>query len=116
VALTTADGGAAAVSLAELQGFQLILMDLRMPGVDGWGAARAIRGGAGPNRETPMLAFSADVTAGDDVDPDLFQGLVRKPIEMAELLHAIAHWTAGAPQPPDAKLDNQAVKRPQRRR
>jgi signal transduction histidine kinase/CheY-like chemotaxis protein len=91
VNLVAVDGGEAAITLADSRPFDLILMDLRMPGVDGWTAARAIRAGRGVNRDTPMLAFSADITA-DDQDLALFEGRVRKPIEMAALLEAIARW------------------------
>jgi len=98
VVLTTADGGEAAIQLTEVQAFELILMDLRMPGVDGWTAARAIRTGDGLNRDTPMLAFSADITADDAQALAVFEGIVRKPIEMAGLLLAIARWAAEAPE------------------
>ncbi|MBW8813021.1 MAG: MASE1 domain-containing protein [Caulobacterales bacterium] len=110
VVVTTADGGEAAIALAELRPFQLVLMDLRMPGVDGWAAARAIRDGAGPNRGAPILAFSADITADDQIASDVFQGVVRKPIEMLELLTTIARWSREAPAPAEAP------KRSQRRR
>jgi CheY-like chemotaxis protein len=111
VDLTTADGGEAAIAVARLQAFQLILMDLRMPGVDGWTAARLIREGDGRNRETPILAFSADISADDQIAPEVFQDVVRKPIEMLELLTTIAHWSRAAPLEPI-----QAPKRSQRRR
>ena len=111
VVLTLADGGESAVTLSQLQGFQLILMDLRMPAVDGWTAARAIRGRSGPNQETPMLAFSADIAADDEAALEMFEGVVRKPIEMAELLQAILRWTVAGADP-----ELQVAKRPQRRR
>jgi CheY-like chemotaxis protein len=110
VALTTADGGEAGLALARLQAFQLILMDLRMPGVDGWTAARTIRDEPGLNQATPILAFSADITADDTAALDVFEGVVRKPIEMAELLVAIAQWTRNS-EPAPARVE----KRPQRR-
>jgi CheY-like chemotaxis protein len=116
VALSTADGGEAAISISQLQEFQLILMDLRMPGVDGWTAARTIRGRPGRNQTTPMLAFSADITADDEAALSVFEGVVRKPIEMAELLFAIAHWTSQSSPSAGAALAHRAVKRPQRRR
>lgn len=97
VALTTAEGGEEALTLAASEPFALILMDLRMPGMDGWTAAREIRSRAGPNRETPMLAFSADITADDAQALAVFEGVVRKPIEMAGLLLAISRW-AGDPE------------------
>jgi len=105
VALTTADGGQAAIDLAQMQEFELILMDLRMPGVDGWTAARAIRSGDGPNRETPMLAFSADIAVDDDTALAVFEGVVPKPIEMMGLLATIARW-AGRKAAPSAAVSS----------
>jgi len=101
VTLTTADGGQAAIDLAQMQDFELILMDLRMPGVDGWTAARAIRSGDGRNRETAMLAFSADIGVDDATALAVFEGVVPKPIEMMGLLAAIARWAGhkAAPSP-----------------
>lgn len=94
VDLTEAVSGAQAVEAAKVQAFDLVLMDLRMPGVDGWAAAGAIREGEGPNRETPILAFSADVAPDRREAMGLFQDLVRKPIEPLELLKAILTWAA----------------------
>jgi CheY-like chemotaxis protein len=82
--------------MAGVRAFELILMDLRMPGVDGWMAARRIREGDGPNRATPILAFSADITSAGGESLAMFQGVVTKPIEMAGLIAAIAGWSAPA--------------------
>jgi CheY-like chemotaxis protein len=71
--------------------YDLILMDIRMPEVDGPTAARMIRDGGSHNRLCPILAFTADVDAGlDQRYPGLFDGMVRKPIEPAQLLSAVA--------------------------
>jgi CheY-like chemotaxis protein len=80
------DGGEA-VALADRRDFDLILMDLRMPGLDGESAARRIRDASG-GRVTPILAFSAD--RDPILDPALFKGAVPKPIEPQTLLAAIA--------------------------
>jgi PAS domain S-box-containing protein len=85
-----AAGGAEAVEAAGGAPFDVILMDLRMPGVDGWAAAQAIRAGDGPNRNVPILAFSADVSADRQHLSEVFQGVVAKPVEPAELLRALA--------------------------
>jgi len=84
------DGGEAA-DLAENRAFDLILMDLRMPGLDGEGAARRIRDSAAKSRigrSTPILAFSAE--RDPILDPALFKGAVPKPIEPQTLLAAMA--------------------------
>jgi signal transduction histidine kinase/HPt (histidine-containing phosphotransfer) domain-containing protein/ActR/RegA family two-component response regulator len=57
----TAEDGVKAVAAAGRERYDLILMDLHMPGMDGLMAARAIRAGEGPNLATPIVALSADV-------------------------------------------------------
>jgi PAS domain S-box len=108
VALTEATGGAQAVEAAAVEAFDLVLMDLRMPGMDGWAAARVIRGAEGPNRDTPILAFSADVAseaADRQAEADgLFQDLVRKPIAPLELVRAILSWSAPLADEGDAAV------------
>jgi PAS domain S-box-containing protein len=87
-----AEDGVKAVEAAVLRRFDLILMDLHMPGMDGIMATRAIRTGGGPNARTPVVALSADVqpetaaacrAAGMD-------GSLAKPIEPERLLAVLA--------------------------
>ncbi|MDG2530537.1 ATP-binding protein [Caulobacter endophyticus] len=95
----TAEDGFQAVDAARTGGFDLILMDVHMPGMDGLAAARAIRALDGPVADTPILALSADVlpeqvarcrAAGMD-------GHVAKPIRRDELLAAVSRALS---QPP----------------
>jgi PAS domain S-box-containing protein len=91
-----AAGGADGVQAAMTKAYDLILMDVRMPGVDGLEATRVIRAASALNRRTPILALTADIQpenaqacrgAGmDDV--------VAKPIAPRELLSKIARWSA----------------------
>lgn len=96
--------GEEAVAAAGSYPYDLILMDLRMPGMGGEDAMRAIRTGAGPNRATPIIAFSADVD--DDRRRDLcaagFAGAVAKPIDALALLTLIADLMAGEAEAPGA--------------
>ena len=85
------DGGEA-VDIASGRDFDLILMDLRMPGLDGIAAARRIRAAAG-ERPTPIMAFSADRDVV--LDAGLFCGAIPKPIEPETLLIAMARAIAG---------------------
>ena len=97
--LTEAADGLGAVAAANAAPFDLILMDLRMPGLDGAGAARRIRSEDGPNAAIPILAFSADV---DQVPANgLFDGLVGKPVGGASLLAAITKAMAWPEEPFD---------------
>jgi signal transduction histidine kinase len=86
--ITEAANGAEAIRLAEDRAFDLILMDIRMPEIDGLQASRAIRGGSGANRATRIVALTADVEpeniaacreAGID-------GVLPKPISPEQLL------------------------------
>ena len=93
IEVTDARDGAEAVELAAQWPYDVILLDIRMPVMDGPTAARRIRSEPGPNRDTAILAFSADYQL-DDAMADLFDGHVRKPIEVAPLLEALLQATA----------------------
>ncbi|MCS7023433.1 MAG: response regulator [Bryobacteraceae bacterium] len=85
--------GPEAVRLAQRRKFDLILMDLQMPGVDGIQAARSIRALAG-YEETPILALTAN-SAEDHRRLCLengMQGFLTKPIPSEELLASIRSY------------------------
>ena len=94
--LTEAAGGAEAVAAAEADAFDLILMDLQMPGMDGLAAAREIRAHCPLNRATPIVALSANILpmhleACREAGMDDHIG---KPIDTRELLTKVGRWTA----------------------
>jgi CheY-like chemotaxis protein len=92
--------GLEGVAASARTAYDLILMDIRMPEVDGPTAARMIRDGGGLNSQCPILAFTADVDAGlDQRYPGLFDGMVRKPIEPAQLISALASCLPAPPVP-----------------
>ncbi len=63
--IDTAISGEEAVRLSRSQRYDLILMDQRMPGMDGTEAMRRIRGQSdGVNRETPFICLTADAVSG----------------------------------------------------
>ena len=89
-----AQDGAQAVSQAGEGRFDLILMDMQMPVMDGPTAARLIRAGQGPNRATPILAVSANVLP-EHVAVCLASGMdahVAKPVSAANLLSSVSAW------------------------
>jgi PAS domain S-box-containing protein len=83
--------GAEAIDLAEKQIFDIILMDIQMPKVDGVEAAQTIRNSNGPNATTPIIAVTANVMDGDRekylaVGMD---GFIPKPINVETLVLTI---------------------------
>ena len=94
--LVEASGGAEAVDLAKASRFDLVLMDLQMPGMDGLAATAAIRAQADLNARTPILALSANVLPVQ-VEACGRAGMndhIGKPINPKELLDKISRWTA----------------------
>ena len=93
---TAASGPARPWRPREAQAFDLILMDLQMPGMDGMAATRAIRAGSDLNRTTPILALSANVLTAQ-IDAARRAGMddhIAKPINPGELLAKISDWSS----------------------
>jgi PAS domain S-box-containing protein len=91
-----ATNGIEAVQAALQTPFDLILMDLQMPAMDGLTASRIIRETAEANRTTPIIALSANVLA-EHVAACAEAGMddhLGKPIRPIELLTKVAQWTA----------------------
>ncbi|WP_372707756.1 response regulator [Brevundimonas sp.] len=63
----TAENGQIAVDVATTQRFDLIVMDVNMPVMDGLTATRAIRAVPGTNRDTPIVVLSASARSEDHV-------------------------------------------------
>jgi signal transduction histidine kinase/CheY-like chemotaxis protein len=86
-----AESGAAALDRLRVETFDLVLMDLRMPGMSGEDALHALRSEATPNRRTPVLALTADATDWTEATARArgFDGFVCKPVELVKLAGAI---------------------------
>ena len=99
VVVVTAGDGHQALARLRVEDFDLVLMDVHMPVMDGIEALRRVRGGEGGRPDMPVLALTADAMSGeaerlislgfDDAQP--------KPIQPAALLRAIARRREAAP-------------------
>jgi len=98
--LTEASSGAQAIAEAGERAYDLILMDIRMPEIDGLEAMRRIRAGDGPNRETRIIALTADVEPENLAACDAAgaNGVLPKPISPAQLLAEVCR-SVSAPAP-----------------
>lgn len=96
-AVEVAVNGAAALRALERQTFDLVLMDVQMPEMDGLEAAAAIREKESAGRpRTPIIAMTAHAMAGDR-ERCLAAGMddyIAKPIRPRELLSLIAKYAA----------------------
>ncbi|MFZ5721193.1 MAG: PAS domain S-box protein [Pseudomonadota bacterium] len=85
-----ASDGVQGLRLLAVAPVDVVLLDLRMPELDGRSALRRLRSESGPNRDVPVLAFTADADVAAEGDLEGFDGLVRKPIAPLEMYAAIA--------------------------
>jgi CheY-like chemotaxis protein len=91
--------GVQAVGAALSGRFDLVLMDIKMPEMDGVEATRSIRSGPGVFSQVPIIALTANA---DPSDAAFYRrcgmnGVVQKPINPAELGAAINAVLAAAP-------------------
>jgi CheY-like chemotaxis protein len=102
-AVTFAENGREALTAMEAASFDLVLMDVNMPVMDGVVALTAIRAMAGSAALTPVHMITANVFE-EDVQRYLAagaDGVLKKPIDMRELLGLVAQVSAlGESGPP----------------
>jgi CheY-like chemotaxis protein len=96
-----ASGGEEALQRWRSVGYDLVLADLQMPGMDGFELARRIRASevASGRRRTPILAVTAS-TLGEQEQESCaagMDGFLAKPIGGTELAAALADWLKSAP-------------------
>ena len=95
VVIETAENGEQALAKVRDQDFDLVLMDVQMPVMDGLTATRAIRALDQPRlKGLPIIAMTANVLP-DQVQKCLDAGMddhLGKPIEPARLLAVLSEW------------------------
>lgn len=65
----------------------LILLDVRMPGVDGWEVLNQLRSAA--DEQTPVVVMTAEYTGQDRALNSGAQGYLAKPFELVDLLDSV---------------------------
>ena len=85
--------------------FDLIFMDISMPGIDGIETTKRIRSGSGPNSDTPIVGLTAHVMpeVPDAVIAAGMQTCLSKPVRRNELLQVIADHDFGPAAAADQK-------------
>ncbi|RYG53964.1 MAG: tetratricopeptide repeat protein [Chitinophagaceae bacterium] len=83
--------GRQVIEKAAEKAFDFILMDIHMPEMNGFDAAVHIRSTINPNTTTPIFAFTADITAGqEEAMSSCFNGFLWKPLEIDKLHKALS--------------------------
>jgi CheY-like chemotaxis protein len=90
-----AGDGREAVAAAEAEAFDLVLMDIHMPEMDGLSAARAIRAMGGPWSDIPIIALTANVMAGivEQCKAAGMNDYLAKPYRLGALNAMLRRWS-----------------------
>jgi CheY-like chemotaxis protein len=89
--VSTAENGVEALNIMDTQIFDVVLMDIRMPIMDGVEATRKIRSSDSGNKNVPIIALTADASAENNAQclaagADVF---LTKPVIVTELFSSI---------------------------
>jgi len=108
--VTIVDDGKKAVAAAAAQLFDLILMDIQMPEMDGYDATRAIRSSDSRCANAPILALTAngDSETAKTCRQAGMDDIMTKPIRRKPLLAALNEWLSQN-RPPETSDDNPSL-------
>ena len=106
--VVSAESGADAIAtLEEMPDIDIVLMDIMMPGMDGYATMQAIRRLRSIAQELPIIAVTGKVVPGERkrcIDAGA-NDYVPKPVDTAELL-ALMRWLATPAEPGRSKPAN----------
>ncbi len=108
VTVSTAENGQEAVRMVEANDYDLVLMDVAMPVMDGLEATRRIRALSAPKNTIPIVAFTASVIQSEiqKCEAAGMDGYVPKPFKESELLEAM-HKVVGRHSSDDFKSSDE---------
>ena len=88
----TADCGDLAIQMLETITPDLILLDMRMPGLSGYEVAKMIKNNP-KTKHIPIIAFTASVFSSDKImQSGDFEGYLFKPVKRAELINLLSKF------------------------
>jgi two-component system, chemotaxis family, chemotaxis protein CheY len=91
--VTTADNGAVALEQVARRPVDVVLLDMRMPVMDGWAFAEAYRQRPGPHAPIVVLTAANDAPVrAAQINADAYLG---KPFELDDLLNVVARYARG---------------------
>ncbi len=101
--VSTATNGELAVELCNSSHFHLILMDLHMPKMDGFAAARAIRNSDNPCSQSVIIALTANVLPDEQLQvfDSGMNDVLLKPISEQQLIDVFSRWIDDSEEQPD---------------
>lgn len=90
--LAEADGGRSGISRLEAESFDVVLLDLRMPEMDGFEVMRELRARTDELKDIPIIVVTADASPGleDECIAAGADAVMFKPIAMQSLFDSIA--------------------------
>ncbi len=114
VMVCTAESGVEALQLVSSQQFDLVLMDLEMPGMSGIDVTRKIRQSQSGIATLPIIAITAH--AFPEMRKEVFEAgmndLLAKPYKPEDLNAMIARWCGDEKLPPPTSSPQQQIEQP----
>ena len=106
----TCSDGAQALERLRVEAFDVVLMDVHMPNMDGIETVGRLRDGQAGRADIPVVALTADAMPGEEARLKAlgFDALQHKPVQPAALIAAIMEVLI-APRPVDANADEAAA-------
>ena len=85
-AVDSAKDGADALRLLSEQEYDVLLLDLTLPRVNGWEVVAALRGF---KRRPAVIVITANTRYVHELDPDVVTSIVRKPFDLSMLMNLV---------------------------
>ena len=113
IMIDTASGGPEAIRMAKATPYDLILMDQRMPEMDGVTTLRRIRNTSGPNADTPVICLTADAVSGarERYLAEGFEDYLSKPVSGTALEKAVMQYLPAEKILPGGDPEEEAANR-----